>query len=463
MKRTLFLVFVAFALALTGNGWAATFTVTPSSDNNCSDFDCTLLDALNIADKNGENDTINIQAGTYYTSGTVFKYTPATNENYSLTIVGAGAGTTTLDGGSVSQVMQIDISGLTDDSNAHIIIKSVTFQQGYSIGYAGGLYVETISADISVENSEFDGNSANWEGGGVYAYSSSGSITYKNNSFSGNSADYGGGAYAENRTGAITITGNTFSGNSTTNNEGGGAYAYSSSGTITLTNNNFNGNSANWEGGGACVYPSRGNVILTNNTFSGNSSANYGGGAYVHSGTTGTLTLTNNSLRGNSAVSGGGLYIAMYEDSATVNIYNNIIWGNTATTAGGDLYVDDDGDGNATATAVNLFYNVFSTFAINVGGGTLSQGNNIDRDPVLTVDFHLTASSPAIDAGDNNAPGLPTTDFDGDDRRINDPTVPDTGNGTAPIVDIGADEFQPEGMFYLIPNKRGGGAVIYLE
>jgi len=386
MKRALFLVFVALALALTGKGWAATFTVTPSSDNNCSDFDCTLLDALNIADKNGENDTINIQAGTYHTSGIVFKYTPATNENYPLTIVGAGAGTTILDGGNADQVMQIDISGLTDDSNAQIIIRGITFREGkYSIGYGGGLHVETISADISVENSEFDNNS--------------------------------------------------------TNNEGGGAYAYSSSGTITLTNNNFSGNSANWEGGGACVYPSRGTVILTNNTFSGNSSANYGGGAYVHSGTTGTVTLTNNSLRGNSAVSGGGLYVAIYEDSATVNIYNNIIWGNTATTAGGDLYVDDDGDGNATATAVNLLYNVFSTFAINVGGGTLSQGNNIDRDPVLTVDFHLQAGSPAIDAGDNNAPSLPTTDFDGDDRRIDDPTVPDTGNGTAPIVDIGADEF----------------------
>jgi hypothetical protein len=59
-------------------------------------------------------------------------------------------------------------------------------------------------------------------------------------------------------------------------------------------------------------------------------------------------------------------------------------------------------------------------------------------------DLHLTAGSPCIDAGDNAAPNLPSTDIDGDNRRIDDPTVPDTGNGDPPIVDIGADEFSPE-------------------
>jgi hypothetical protein len=35
---------------------------------------------------------------------------------------------------------------------------------------------------------------------------------------------------------------------------------------------------------------------------------------------------------------------------------------------------------------------------------------------------------------------LPATDIDGDDRKIDDPAVADTGNGTPPIVDIGAFE-----------------------
>jgi hypothetical protein len=58
-------------------------------------------------------------------------------------------------------------------------------------------------------------------------------------------------------------------------------------------------------------------------------------------------------------------------------------------------------------------------------------------------DFHLGANSPGIDAGNNAVTNLPAQDFEGDERRIDDPATPDTGNRTAPIVDIGADEFLP--------------------
>ena len=45
---------------------------------------------------------------------------------------------------------------------------------------------------------------------------------------------------------------------------------------------------------------------------------------------------------------------------------------------------------------------------------------NISSDPLFLSaainDFHLYLSSPAIDAGDNSAPNLPATDFDGNPR-----------------------------------------------
>ena len=64
--------------------------------------------------------------------------------------------------------------------------------------------------------------------------------------------------------------------------------------------------------------------------------------------------------------------------------------------------------------------------------------SNLDNEDPLFVgsgDYHLTAPSPCINTGDNNAPDLPTTDKDGNPRII---------GGT---VDMGAYE----GAYRLAP------------
>ena len=52
-----------------------------------------------------------------------------------------------------------------------------------------------------------------------------------------------------------------------------------------------------------------------------------------------------------------------------------------------------------------------------------------------------------MDAGDNGTvPPSVVVDRDGNPRFVDDPYTPDTGNGSPPIVDMGAYEFQGAGI-----------------
>ena len=129
--------------------------------------------------------------------------------------------------------------------------------------------------------------------------------------------------------------------------------------------------------------------------------------------------MTNCTLNGNAAsVNGGALYNAI---SSPMTLANCIVWGN-GTSA---LY------GSPTAT-----YSCIE--------GALWPGiGNINADPRFAAagDAHLLSTSPCIDAGNNGAvPAGVSTDLDGRPRFVDVPGIPDSGNGTPPIVDMGAYE-----------------------
>ncbi len=241
MKKAFFSVLMALVLVLAGSGWAEDFNVSNVTE---------LRGALSTAEGNGQDDTINIAPGTYNASGSTFSYTPALGppeENYSLTIIGSGAGITLLDGGDSVLVMYIDMKGLSDDSNGHITARGITFQNGWNApqdNNGGGLYAATNQGNIVVEDCQFSGNGAALNGGGLYAISSQGNLVVEDCQFTANTAYHAGGAFVESvdsPAGNVTLANNTFTGNSAVI-WGGGAVAFSSSGFVTFTNNIFNGN-----------------------------------------------------------------------------------------------------------------------------------------------------------------------------------------------------------------------------
>ena len=257
------------------------------------------------------------------------------------------------------------------------------------------------NSNPKLTNVTFSNNSST-DGGGIFSWSSSPTLT--NVVFSGNSASQnGGGMY--NQSGTSTLTDVTFSGNSAGNYGGG---MLNSNSSPTLTNVIFNANTAASGSGGGMSNWNNSNPTLTNVTFSHNSGGNYGGG--MHNSNS-SPTLTNVIMWGDTVNNGPEIY----NESATPAI----------------SYSDIDGCGNSISG--------WNTSCGKDGGG------NIDADPYFVDaaggNLRLQLTSPAIDAGNNVAvPSGVTTDLDGKPRFCDIPTVPNKGNGTPPIVDMGAYE-----------------------
>ena len=138
-------------------------------------------------------------------------------------------------------------------------------------------------------------------------------------------------------------------------------------------------------------------------------------------------TILNNTLTSNGQ---SGIYIWA---ASSPTITNNIITSTREcgiTMGGSDCY--------PMITYNNIWDNAADL--CNLYGANPTVADNISADPMFIYptadDYQLQEGSPCIDAGTNDAPGLPVTDADGNPR-----VVDGNGDGTA-IVDMGAYEFQ---------------------
>ena len=310
----------------------------------------------------------------------------------------------------------IGTEGVSGDNSYHVVTGSGTDANAVLDGF-------TITAG-NANGSDPPNNKA----GGMYNYQ--GSPTVTNCTFSGNSAGSGGGGGMNNyEYSSPTVTNCTFIGNSGAS--GGGMLNYENS-SPTVTNCAFISNSSINSGG---MHNSTGsNAAVTNCTFSGNSASSTGGGM-MNSAC--SPTVTNCTFSGNSAsVYGGGIHNYINGNSTVTNC---VLWGNTA----------------AIGPEIRNYSSTPAVSYSDIKGGYGGTGN-INADPLFAdADLRLSAGSPCIDAGDNTAvPGGVTTDLDGKERFIEDPFTADTGNGTPPIVDMGAYEYDA-GIIFVDADASG--------
>ena len=201
-------------------------------------------------------------------------------------------------------------------------------------------------------------------------------------------------------------------------------------------------NSAEFDGSGLYIDTGDGDAFLVNNVIAGNTiSDDSGGGIYIFNIDGNDSTITNNTITGNATngsvvgfQDGGGIYVEVNDSNSMLDIYNNIIYGNSANGDGSDIFIFNPNDNEVDIKNNNFDTTQDSGFYIE-SALNLSIENNLDGiDPLFddagNNDFHLTAQSPVIIMGDNNAPAVPPDDLDGAPRPV---------NGT---VDMGAYEFQ---------------------
>ena len=286
----------------------------------------------------------------------------------------------------------------------------------------GGVYCGWCSSPI-LDDCTIIQNTTDEDGGGVHCLDYSSPMLTRC-TITQNAADYGGGVTCENHSHPVlidcAITENTarffgggvrcYEGNPIlkgcmiTRNVGdfggGGIYCYGS--TAGLSNCTITENMG-YRGGGC--YCNRSNVTLCNCTIARNMAEQGGGGVYCW--WQSDVSLTNCRLAQNVAgEDGGGVYC---DDQSDPTLTNCILWGDVPN----ELRVEP---GTVTATYCDI------------QGGWTGEGN-MNADPLLTPDGHLTAASPCRDSGEPNGDYSGQTDVDGEPRE---------SDGR---VDIGADEW----------------------
>lgn len=240
--------------------------------------------------------------------------------------------------------------------------------------------------------------------------------------------------------GSVEISNNTIQGNNVASQAGssggGGIWAYGAA-KLTIENNAIYGNSglvgANdqlYGVGGIQVVGIEDLAIIQNLIYANVVAGPYAAGIEVLKPDltsdlpTGTLTVINNTVVGNQSGVGAAaeqLVVGEYPAQSTIenNIFESTNYGPAVACVSGSnpgFSYNDVIGGSSSFTSCGGF-------------------NNISADPQFVApavgNFHLTAASPVIAAGNTTAPDLPATDFDGFPRIV---------NGT---IDLGVYEYQP--------------------
>ncbi len=369
-----------------------------------------LINAINTANGNNEDDTINLAAGTYTLTAVDNDTDGAGNGlpliTSTITMRGAGANRTVLArAASAPEFRIIDVH-----APGVLMLDGLTLSGGGGVFFFAGIF---NAGTLTLLNSGVSNTSG--------AIANAGTLTLLNSSVSRNDAGSFGQSVAGIENGGTA----TLLNSSVSDNFGRFAGAISNGGRMTLTNTTVSGNAAPSDGTGA-IQNDGGTVTLVNSTVSDNHASQGRAGILSEGGGTVEMTHTivvGNTIRGFSPEEVpddcfNGLGFSFTSPGQFISRGHNLVGVGTGCPS--------DGPGDLTVDPADVFTMVLGPLQNN-GGPTPTHA--------------LLPGSPAIDAGNatcTDASGNPlTTDQRGKPRPVD-------GNGDGiSACDIGAFELFP--------------------
>jgi CSLREA domain-containing protein len=388
-------VFVALAVPASADD---TFVVDSTADQVDVDLvnvscqtaagTCTLRAAVMQANVNSGDATIFLPPGLFAVtrspsgantadSGDLNLAKPATEG--SITIRGAGAAATIVDGGDLDRIFRIEpgvvawieeltVRNGTAENGGGILahgqlgLTAVRIAGNTANLRGGGLYIDT-TLSVFVEYSDVVANQSALDGGGLHlSANADGLVFLRNSSLQQNSARYGGAIF-HSGSGRLELQRVSVSGNQAAG--GGGLAIHEPTSDNFIHESTFDDNHATHElfGNGGAIF-TLATLYVHNSTISGNTATRNGGAVHNE----GSANLYNSTVVFNQADidadpnggRGGGLY---NESSGTLAIRNSVLAGNYRSGAP----VADDCFGTLASYGHNRFGS-FDGCAISHGG-----------------------------------------------------------------------------------------------
>ncbi|MGH2675272.1 MAG: choice-of-anchor Q domain-containing protein [Actinomycetota bacterium] len=328
---------------------AATILVTKTADtaDGSCDADCSLREAVILANSSTNADIIEVPAGHYRLTITGPPEDAGLSGDLevmnSVTINGAGAGSTLIDAGGMTglgervfEVAAFDTSSMFDVTFSGLTITGGWATGGFADNSGGGIEVRG-GADVALVDVGIIDNYVSFSGAGLQTEPDS-ILTLLRTTVAENSTTFNGlGAGIMASGESVTIDDSTISHNSAMAN-GGGIVVFAA--TLTVRNSTISANRADASGGGisadASAVVDLRNVTLTDNVADDDNDGNGDGGG-IHRGNS-AITMRNTILAGNRDVSTIGTVHPDCTGGVTSGGYNLVgnLTGCTFTPGAGD-------------------------------------------------------------------------------------------------------------------------------